>query len=487
MTQYLPFQKRFINRVIRGREDIYALSIPRGNGKSFLGSELGAMALTPGTKLWRRGSETVLCAGSIEQCRIVYRATRAILEMQDPDAYRFVDSATRVAITHKKTGTRLRALGSNAKTSFGLVGVPLVIFDEPGVQDERNGQLLWDSVRTALGKYNSKLRVILIGTLAPAKERNWWPELVKKGTKKDIYVQALIGRRDKWRQWREILRCNPIARVSKETAERLRIERDEAWHDPRALAAFLSYRLNLPTADETEVLLTVQEWERSCARPVPARDGTPLVSVDIGASRAWSAATAFFPSGRIEAVALAPGIPSIEDQEDRDYVPRGEYRRLVEKGTLLVAKDVHVPEPEMLWEVIVSTWGVPTELICDYFKEEKLKDCVQGACTVTARRTRWSESTNDIRATRKHFLDGPFVVAEESRELVEVSLTATMVKNEEGNSRLVKSGSNNAGRDDVSSAMVIGAGAWARGDIGNLRDLYLDLARNPINMTVEPW
>ena len=100
----LPFQRRFVNRVVSGREDIYALSIPRGNGKSFVGSELAAIAMTPGNDLYVEGGEVVLIAGSIEQTRIVYRVVRRNLEESAPGEYRFIDSATRCAATHKAPG-----------------------------------------------------------------------------------------------------------------------------------------------------------------------------------------------------------------------------------------------------------------------------------------------------------------------------------------------------------------------------------------------
>ena len=54
-------------------------------------------------------------------------------------------------------------------------------------------------------------------------------------------------------------------------------------------------------------------------------------------------------------------------------------------------------------------------------------------------------------------------IAEESRSLVAASLSATAVQNDtNGNMRLVKKSSNNCGRDDVSAALTLAAGAIAR-------------------------
>ena len=68
--------------------------------------------------------------------------------------------------------------------------------------------------------------------------------------------------------------------------------------DSRLKARFLSYRLNRPSGDESEVLLTVGDWEKVTAREVPERQGRPIVGVDLGGGRAWSAAVALVESQR---------------------------------------------------------------------------------------------------------------------------------------------------------------------------------------------
>ena len=55
--------------------------------------------------------------------------------------------------------------------------------------------------------------------------------------------------------------------------------------------------------------------------------GRPAVGIDLGGGRAWSAAVGLWENGRMEAIAVAPGIPSLEEQEKRDRVPSGTYRR----------------------------------------------------------------------------------------------------------------------------------------------------------------
>ena len=307
-----------------------------------------------------------------------------------------------------------------------------------------------------------RLKAVLTGTLAPAEPDSWWPALVEGGTRGSTWVGLLQGRAARWSHWREILRVNPLARHHRETAAVLREERDEALADSRLEGAFKSYRLNLPSGDEASMLLTVEDWQRVLARPVPERCGRPIVAVDLGAGRAWSAAVGIWRSGRVEAIAVAPGIPSLEAQEKRDRVPRGAYRLLALNGSLRIAEGLRVQPPGDLVKAVRGEWGRPEVIVCDRFRLGELQDCVNGTPLVP-RVSRWSEASADIRATRKAAKDGPLSCAESSRALLTASLAATVVKPDDaGNVRLVKKGTNNAGRDDVGAALVLGCGALSR-------------------------
>ena len=118
-----PFQARFIREATAPGIDTAALSLPRGNGKSWLAGHLLTRILDPDDVLFRPGTESVLCAASIEQARIVFRFARS--ELEPRGGYRFLDSHTRIGIVHKATNTRLRVLGSNGKTAMGLVRLPV--------------------------------------------------------------------------------------------------------------------------------------------------------------------------------------------------------------------------------------------------------------------------------------------------------------------------------------------------------------------------
>ena len=453
-----PFQRRFLRAALKPDIDTAALSLPRGNGKSALAGHILTRVMDPDDALFRPGTESVLCAASIEQARIVFRFARADLE--ERGGYRFLDSHTRIGITHRDTNTRLRVIGSNGKTAMGLVGCPWAICDEPGAWEVNGGQLLNDAIETAKGKPGSPLKALYIGTLAPAKG-GWWHDLIEDGSHGSTYAQALIGERGRWDDWREIRRCNPLTAISPEFRRKLLEERDAARKDSRLKARFLSYRLNLPTADESTVLLTVEDWGRVLARDVPPRDGAPIVGVDLGHGRAWSAAVALWHNGRMEALAIAPGIPSIEDQERRDRVPKGIYAKLVANGALQVADGLRVPPVKALVDAI-RPWA-PRFIICDRFDLGRLRDAARGI-RIVDRVTRWSEATEDIVALRRMAADGPLAVSTSATLLVEASLAVALVKNDDqGSTRIVKRDpANNTGRDDVAVCLALAAGAVSR-------------------------
>ena len=168
-------------------------------------------------------------------------------------------------------------------------------------------------------------------------------------------------------------------------------ERDESRRDPRKKASFLSYRLNAPTHDESSVLLSVDDWKKVLMRIPQSRKGQPFVGLDLGKSRSFSAAVGIWSSGRVEAVAVCGGIPSLAEREKQDQVAPGTYSRLVSDGRLYVDEGKRVPRPGLLVSV-VREWS-PLAITCDRFCLDELRDTAPGcpifaACNTVVRKYR---------------------------------------------------------------------------------------------------
>ena len=275
------------------------------------------------------------------------------------------------------------------------------------------------------------------------------------------YVSLLQADREKWTDFDEVLKCNPVAAINPHLRRVLEREHKAALESDRAARTFRQYRLNLPGDPvDQQPLITAAEWQRICSRPVPAVEGRPVVAVDLGGSRSWSAACAVWPSGRVESWALAPGIPSLADQERDDQVPEGSYTSLVRAGGLSVDEAHAVPDIGLLLARIWS-WE-PDVIVCDPYRAAELHQTVAGRVRITERARGGGESTSNVQSLRALLLDSAAGVSETSRALVAASFAQTnLVVDASGITKVTKSRAKRS-RDDAAAALLLAAGEQAR-------------------------
>ena len=343
----LPFQSSFVAAISRKEKppEIAAASWPRGSGKSWLCGGLVARSLTPGDPLFEPGVENILVSASRSQAQIVLEFCRAALG--ESDGYRWRNDG----VVHLESRARVRIVSSDARRALGLgASVRLIVADEPGAWSPIQGRRLWDAMLTSLGK--RRTQIIAVGTLSPAPltgPASWWPQFIEAGSGEGRHVALLQADPEKWESFDEVLRVNPVAAVNPHLRRTLEREHKVALSSERSARTFRQFRLNLPGDPvESQPLITPQEWLRVCTRAVPDCEGAPIIGVDLGGSRSWSAACSIWPSGRIEAWAVAPGVPSLADQERADQVPTGSYEGLAKSGGLSVDAGRAVPAVERL-------------------------------------------------------------------------------------------------------------------------------------------
>ena len=420
-----------------------------------------ARCLTPGDRLHQPNKEYLLISGSIGQSRHVFTA---MLNFIDVDDYSISQNMRELKAVHKKTKANVLTLSSNAKTAMGLgLNNPLIVCDEPGSWDVNKGYQMFQALKTCIGKPESNTKLIFIGTIAPS-HRGWWVDLVESESDGDRYIQVLRGNPDFWSmaktdQTRELRRVNPLMWKYPESRKQLITERNDAWKYQSEKAMFNSYRLNIPTRDEAETLLKPEYWRDVLKREVKGKFGKPIIGVDLGGSRSWSAAVALYPNGYIDSIALAPGIPSISAQEQRDRVPVNCYQKLVDSGLLMVDEGRNIPRLDKLIDWMTEL--DPDIVIADSFRWKELKD--NGPhLNIKFRAARAMQAAEDISALRKLAADGPLNVGK-SRELIAESLSVTQVKSDDqNNTRISKSNKFDRSRDDVSAALVFACGEFER-------------------------
>ena len=460
-TTVLKFHAQWIAAAFADGIQIAALSCPRGSAKTWIAGQLAALSLRPGSPTWQAGIETLAVSASLEQSRVLLNFVRDALADSESD-YRWLDSGQRLAVTHKATGTKLRVLSSSGKRAMGLSQFGTIYADEPGSWESRGGALMWDALRGSLGKRPGQ-RLVLIGTRAPAETASWWPSLLDGGSGPGTHVTVQAAPDDTpWDSWAAIRQANPLVTHNASLRKTILRERDDARRDASQRPAFEAYRLNRMVDVYRDVLVSVEAWKRVEGREVPPREGKPVVGLDLGSERSWSAAWALYQNGRSECYALCPGIPDLQQREKQDAQPRGLYRRLVDDGALLVDKGRRVSRPQVLIDHLVQQGIKPATIFCDRFLLGSLQDAVAGRWPVVARRTRWSEATEDIASFRKLVADGPLSIVPAGRSLARVSLSqASVAADDQGSVRLQKR-AHGRSRDDVAVSGVLAAGALVR-------------------------
>ena len=399
----------------------------------------------------------------MEQARLCFAFLRQFLGEK---GYRYQDSGQRVSCTHVATRTRVRVASSDAKRAFGLgANTPIVVGDEPAAWLDRAGTLMYDALETSGGKADMKL--IFIGTRAPATEGGWWRTLVDHGDGSDsTYRQVHDAPVDGEGQPTDALtmraarRANPLIGWNLHLLPELRDQLRKARQSDDAFARWCSYRLNRPVQPARSVLFTVEAWRQIESRPVPPAVGRPIAGVDIGSSRSWTAGCLLWPSGRCHVALVAPGIPDLSEQERRDGMPSGSYARLVDDGVLEVDAGRQVVRPEKLIDRLLQ-FG-PRLIVGDEFRRPAVADAIGGRAPWVTRRTRWSEITEDIGHCRKLGHDGGLTVTPESSRALMMAFAETEVAaDDDGNVRLTKRRRGRS-RDDLCVALVMAAGAAAR-------------------------
>ena len=348
MINLRPFQDTFIKKALFPGINTACLSLPRGNGKTTLSAMLTLKTLIPGDKMFVKGSQNHMVAASVGQAR---RTCFGVLRRMVEDLptygteYLVSENPNLCRVLHKPTGTEVTVLPASGRAAMGLLNARWIVADEPASWKPTDGGVMHEaSTGSTREAGRPSLRVLYVGTLAPAGVGHWWPELVHAWLPRGHPRDALPGRQGErgtsGRQSQNAIRlCGSFTNPGK-----------CSWTNgtrragtPALRARFLSYRLNCPAEDSSRVLLTTHDWGRAMARDVAPRFGQPVVGLDLGAGRAWSAAVGVWPTGRAQAVAVCPGVPSVQDQEHRDRVPPGLYARLIDDGSLIVAHGLRVP------------------------------------------------------------------------------------------------------------------------------------------------
>ena len=448
------FQKRLLKAAFKPQVREVVFSAPRGNGKSGLLAYLCERALSPGDRMFTAGTESHLVSASLGQARrTTFRLLRERLDGKQ--GYKVAESAGACHVRHVKSNTRISVLPASSKGAMGLVRAPWVFADDVGSWLPKDGAAMRDALTFAQGKPDSPMVLFSFGTVAPAHPNGWWSRLCAERSTATRHVLCLQAKLAAWETRAELRRVNPLLWQFPESRQVVMDELRKAQEDEASKAAFLSYRCNLPTADESKLLIPLSDWQAVLQRTVPEREGPCFVGIDFGGARAWSAAVACWPNGRTEGFAMVGSKPNLAKRETRDRVPKGTYQRLSRTGSLLVQEGRRTVDPQAFCDEVQRRFD-PVLAVADQYRFSFLADVAEFPLIQAA--VPWRSHAEGIDILRREASDGALSVARDSQSLMELSLAVSVVSpSAYGTERITKSGDGRE-RDDVACAWLLALG-----------------------------
>ena len=462
--ELLPWQKRFLRGAFASGVHTAALSIARGAGKTSLCAAIGAAALD-GPLQQPRG-EIVIVASSFSQARIAFDHVRAFLTPAinaNPRDWSVQDSANVAKITHRPSGSILKAIGSDPRRAHGLAP-SLILADEPAQWEPGKSDRMLAALTSCLGKAeNSKL--IALGT-RPADSSHWFSKWISGSA--DYSQCHAAGESDKpfiKRTW--IKACPSLPHMPNLEAA-YRADARQARLDDSALQSFKALRLNMGMSDVHRALVLNADTWRACETDnLPAPKGKAIFGVDLGTNSAMTAISAFWPEcGRLETIAAFPNIPSLRERGAKDAV--GDlYEKMYARGELVQVGSRVVDISEML-ELAVAEFGIPERVVADRWRLAELEQSLDAIglnnVPIVARGQGYKDGGSDLFSFRLAAIGGR-IKTPVSLLMRSALSEARVVMDDAGNAKLSKKtegGRRALARDDAVASAVLAVSSGVR-------------------------
>ena len=459
----LGFQRRFLRGAFRPGVIRAGLSTGRGSGKTGLASALALDAIRPAGVLHAPGFETILIAASFQGARLAFEAVLVSLDLLgETEDYRIRDQQNLADIQHRRTGARLRVLGSDNKKSHGL-RPNLVLADEPSMWGP-SGELLASALRTALGKRRGA-KAVFFGT-RPNDSEHFFARLLTESDPSVFAQTHTAAPNDPPFQKRTWLKANPGLDFGLPNVDVLRAEARLAKRDPAELATFRALRLNMGTSEvETAHLISAEAWAEVETAHLPPPSGPMALGIDLGGTAAFSAAVAFWPvTGRLEGFVACGHDPPLAERERSDSV-MGRYTAMLRAGELVQIGHRVVPVGPFLQEA-VRRFGRPDAVSADRWRRGELLDGGAGLNLPAPvfRGMGWRDGAEDVRAFRSAVLEGRIAapVSLALRSALSEARTISDVAANEKLAKLGEGGRRSRGRDDLAAAAILAVAEGTR-------------------------
>ena len=350
-----------------------------------------------------------------------------------------------------------RATFHNGEKATGhAVGSDLAIVDEAGQLGERK-RPLWNSMRTSTTARDGKLLAISIRDTGPM-----FQEAIDRG-EVQLHAAPVDCPLD---DEAALIAANPAIEFDVKSIKKLRKLAASAAQTPGDEADFRRLELNAPIGVGSDPIISVPEMQRVMAREVGARRGRAVLGLDLGGSRAMTAAAALWPAtGRLEVYAALPAVPGLADRGKADKVGPL-YVVLHKQQELWTLGDLVTDIPGFFQRVAGELRGVEVvEVGSDRYRQGEAEQAIKDAGL------RWrpvwrgtgasktADGSADVRAFERLAIAGGLSLGRGARLLASAVKDSKVRKDLGGNPALDKV--NHSARIDCLQAAVIAAGLAA--------------------------
>ena len=456
--EVLPWQSKFIKGAFRPSITQAACSVARGNGKSELASGLACCAFLPDFPLVQPYGETVCIGSSFTQAKIIFdsciRFSKPWID-SDLNRWRIQDSVNTASIEDRRTGAKIKCIGSNPKSAHGFKQITLVICDEVAQWEKSTSDLMRAALSTAQGKASNS-RLLAIGTKPAAHEASWFSKMLE-GKTPGVFTQVFSADvEDDYFNKRTWRKANPSLDHMPDLLRQIKIEAKQARLDSSSLQTFKALRLNLGTDEiEQNYLLDPETWV--AAEGKATANGRTVWGIDLGQNRSFSCVSCTWEGGKTEVIAGIGDNPSIEERSLADNCGPNFYKKMWERKELFVLPGRVIKISDFL-NIALERFGQPSlGIICDDWRRSELLDALTAssvqACPVFDRRQGFKEQGQDIRDFKRGILSGNFKPVE-SLLMRSAINECRVIKDPAANEKISKS-KRARGRDDAIVATIL--------------------------------
>ena len=466
------WQKKFLKGAFSQPGDA-SLSLARGGGKTSFCAGIACAAVDVDGPLVEPMAETILIASSFDQGLIAFRHMLHFLQpsfekygIGAHGRFRVQDSANRATITDKKTGAMVRVLGSDPRRLHGLAP-RLLLYDEIAQWPPERLEPMLAALKTSRGKIQGS-KALWLGTRPDTPDHPFQKAL--DGGVRYSQVHA-ASKEDKPFQRRTWKRANPGLDNLPDLEAVIKEEAADAKRDGSALQSFMSLRLNQGLSDVVErVLLSPGVWSDIEIDEVVEQDGGHILGLDLGQNAAMSAASAYFPSGQLDAFACFPRVPSLQKRGLADGCGNA-YLEMAKRNELIIMGERVSDIAELLRESR-RRWGDPVAITCDRWRGAELIQELEAVgfpvVALAKRGMGYQDGASDVRAFQKACLAGK-VHPLKSLLLRSAMANVRLVTDPAGNSKIAKGGQGRRARsrDDAAASSILavaeGSRKWPNG------------------------